>query len=67
MMKNIAILGASGSIGTQAIDVIERHPNEFKLVAFTVGKNIEYAKKVLKTHQPDIIAVQNSEDVTYFS
>lgn len=67
MMKNIAILGASGSIGTQAIDVIERHPNEFKLVAFTVGKNIEYAKKVLKTHQPDIIAVQNSEDVTHFS
>ncbi|PTG93306.1 1-deoxy-D-xylulose-5-phosphate reductoisomerase [Staphylococcus chromogenes] len=66
-MKNIAILGASGSIGTQAIDVIERHPNEFKLVAFTVGKNIEYAKKLLKTHQPDIIAVQNSEDVTHFS
>ena len=66
-MKNIAILGASGSIGTQAIDVIERHPNEFRLVAFTVGKNIEFAKKIIETHQPEILAVQNPDDVATFS
>lgn len=47
-MKNIAVLGASGSIGTQAIDVIECHPNEFNLIAFTVGKNIDYAKKIYR-------------------
>lgn len=40
MMKNIAILGASGSIGQQAIDVIERHPENFNLTAFTVGKTL---------------------------
>lgn len=51
-MKNIAVLGASGSIGTQAIDVIERHPNEFNLIAFTVGKNIDYAKKLSKNINP---------------
>ncbi|UEX89319.1 1-deoxy-D-xylulose-5-phosphate reductoisomerase [Staphylococcus ratti] len=66
-MKNIAILGASGSIGTQAIDVIERHPNDFNLIAFTVGKNIEFAQKVVEKHQPEIISVQNPQDVAVFS
>ncbi|QDW98957.1 1-deoxy-D-xylulose-5-phosphate reductoisomerase [Staphylococcus agnetis] len=66
-MKNIAVLGASGSIGTQAIDVIERHPNEFNLIAFTVGKNIDYAKKIIEKHQPEIISVQNIEDIDAFS
>lgn len=66
-MKNIAILGASGSIGTQAIDVIERHPNDFNLIAFTVGKNIEFAQKVVEKHQPEIISVQNPQDVAAFS
>ncbi|MDP4468113.1 1-deoxy-D-xylulose-5-phosphate reductoisomerase [Staphylococcus hyicus] len=65
-MKNIAVLGASGSIGTQAIDVIERHPNEFNLVAFTVGKNIAYAQKIVEKHRPDIISVQHEEDVEAF-
>ncbi|MCO4328277.1 1-deoxy-D-xylulose-5-phosphate reductoisomerase [Staphylococcus hyicus] len=65
-MKNIAVLGASGSIGTQAIDVIERHPNEFNLVAFTVGKNIAYAQKIVEKHHPDIISVQHEEDVEAF-
>ncbi|AJC96356.1 1-deoxy-D-xylulose-5-phosphate reductoisomerase [Staphylococcus hyicus] len=65
-MKNIAVLGASGSIGTQAIDVIERHPNEFNLVAFTVGKNIAYAQEIVEKHRPDIISVQHEEDVEAF-
>lgn len=65
-MKNIAVLGASGSIGTQAIDVIERHPNEFNLVAFTVGKNIAYAQKIFEKHRPDIVSVQHEEDVEAF-
>lgn len=65
-MKNIAVLGASGSIGTQAIDVIERHPNEFNLVAFTVGENIAYAQKIVEKHHPDIISVQHEEDVEAF-
>ncbi|WP_105995829.1 1-deoxy-D-xylulose-5-phosphate reductoisomerase [Staphylococcus agnetis] len=66
-MKNIAVLGASGSIGTQAIDVIECHPNEFNLIAFTVGKNIDYAKKIIEKHQPEMISVQNIEDIDAFS
>ncbi|MTV22740.1 1-deoxy-D-xylulose-5-phosphate reductoisomerase [Staphylococcus delphini] len=62
-MKNIAILGASGSIGQQAIDVIERHPENFNLIAFTVGKNIDFAIEVIQKLNPEIVAVQEESAV----
>ena len=48
IMKNISLLGASGSIGTQTLDVLRSHPDQFRLVAFSVGKNIDYAVKVIQ-------------------
>ena len=47
-MKKILLLGASGSIGTQTLDIIRDYPNEFELVGFSVGKNLEKAKEILK-------------------
>lgn len=41
MKKRIAVLGSTGSIGTQALEVIGSHPEEFELVAITAGKNID--------------------------
>ena len=41
-MKNICLLGASGSIGKQSVDVIKRHPHLFSLVAASVNESIEY-------------------------
>ena len=38
-MKNICILGATGSIGTQTLDVIEKESSKFKLVAFSANKS----------------------------
>ncbi|MBI5974903.1 1-deoxy-D-xylulose-5-phosphate reductoisomerase [Staphylococcus canis] len=63
MKKNIVILGASGSIGKQAIDVIEQHPDQFKLVGFSVGKNIDYAKQIIETFHPTMVSVQNESDI----
>ena len=37
-MKFISLLGATGSIGTQALDVIRDHPDQFKLIAISAGK-----------------------------
>ena len=39
-MKKIVLLGASGSIGIQSVDVVKRNKDKFKIVAFSVGKNI---------------------------
>ena len=46
-MKKVLLLGASGSIGSQTLDIIRQYPNDFELVGFSVGKNYEKAKEIL--------------------
>lgn len=46
-MKKVLLLGASGSIGSQTLDIIKKYPEEFELVGFSVGKNLEKAKEIL--------------------
>lgn len=48
-MKNIVLLGASGSIGTQAIDVIKQHPELFNLIGISVNQNVDFVKELLTT------------------
>ncbi|MGV3042759.1 1-deoxy-D-xylulose-5-phosphate reductoisomerase [Staphylococcus rostri] len=66
-MKNIAILGASGSIGQQAIDVIERHPEHFNLVGLSVGKRVDEAIDIVSRLNPDIVSVQYEADMARFA
>lgn len=47
-MRNLVILGASGSIGKQTIDVCEKHPDEFTIIGLAVGKNVDYLRELLK-------------------
>ena len=67
-MKRIALLGASGSIGTQTVDVILQHPNLFELVSFGVGSRVETARTLLKQF-PDIslCSVMNEADALELS
>ena len=46
-MKRIMLLGASGSIGTQTIDIIKQHRDELDLVGISVGQNIDFLVDVL--------------------
>ncbi|HYK73358.1 MAG TPA: 1-deoxy-D-xylulose-5-phosphate reductoisomerase [Pseudoneobacillus sp.] len=57
-MKLISLLGATGSIGQQTLDVILQHPSDFKLVAMSVGKNIDLARKMIAQHLPELVATQ---------
>jgi 1-deoxy-D-xylulose-5-phosphate reductoisomerase len=41
MTRGVVILGSTGSIGTQALDVISRHPDEYRVVALAAGGNRE--------------------------
>ncbi|MFI8574649.1 1-deoxy-D-xylulose-5-phosphate reductoisomerase [Rossellomorea aquimaris] len=61
-MKKISLLGATGSIGTQTLDVIRENPEEFKLTAMSVGRNIEEARKMILEFSPQLISVQRKED-----
>ncbi|KUP07203.1 1-deoxy-D-xylulose 5-phosphate reductoisomerase [Bacillus coahuilensis p1.1.43] len=61
-MKNISLMGASGSIGLQTLDVIRENPSEFKLVAVSVGRNIEKLKDIIQEFAPALVSVQEEHD-----
>jgi 1-deoxy-D-xylulose-5-phosphate reductoisomerase len=60
-MKNIAILGSTGSIGTQTIQVIEAHPDQFKLVAIAAGSNIPLIIEQVNRLKPELVSVGSKE------
>ena len=61
-MKKILLLGASGSIGLQTIDVIKNHPEQYELVGFSVGKQIDKALVILDEFKVNFVYVMNEED-----
>ncbi|MED3663982.1 1-deoxy-D-xylulose-5-phosphate reductoisomerase [Geobacillus stearothermophilus] len=60
-MKYISILGASGSIGQQTLDVMRAHPDKFRLAAASVGKNVEAARKLIAEFSPVLVAVTDRD------
>lgn len=61
-MKKVAILGSTGSIGTQALDVIRQNPEKFKVTSLTCGKNVERLKEQIKEFSPEFVVVSEEED-----
>jgi 1-deoxy-D-xylulose-5-phosphate reductoisomerase len=51
-MKNIAIIGSTGSIGVNALKVIEANPDRYRVVALAAGKNIDLLVKQIKQFRP---------------
>jgi len=60
-MKTIAILGSTGSIGTQALDVIENHPDLFRVNVLTAYNNAELLIRQSLKHKPDIVVIGNHD------
>ena len=58
-MKYISILGSTGSIGTQTLEIVKELPSKFKVVALSAGKNIDLLTKQVKIHQPEVIAIED--------
>ena len=61
-MKKITILGSTGSIGTQSLEVIKKHPDRFKVEALTCGKNIERLAEQIEMFQPSFAVTEREED-----
>ena len=59
--KHIAILGSTGSIGTQALDIIERFPNLFKATVLTANANWEMLAKQALKFKPDQVVITNTD------
>jgi 1-deoxy-D-xylulose-5-phosphate reductoisomerase len=66
-MKLISLLGATGSIGLQTLDIVRDHSDKFKIVAFAAGKNIERTKESIREFKPKLVSVQLEEDALNLS
>ncbi len=62
-MKYLSILGSTGSIGTQTLDIIRQYPNEFKIVGLTANKNSELLLKQIKEFKPKAVAIMDKSKV----
>lgn len=62
-MKSLSILGSTGSIGTQALDIVRAHPREFKVVALAAGKNTDLLAQQVLEFNPQLVSVNQSTDV----
>lgn len=61
-MKKISLLGATGSIGLQTIDIITANPEDFQLVALSAGRNIDKTREIIKQLKPALVSVQDAKD-----
>lgn len=67
MKKRIAILGSTGSIGTQALEVIEQNPEKFEAEVLTANNNVDLLIAQAKKFQPNVVVIANPEKYEYVS
>ena len=60
-MKNIALLGSTGSIGKQTLEIIRKDKNKFKVLLLSTDKNINLISKQIKTFKVKYIVVTNKK------
>ena len=56
-MKKIAILGSTGSIGTQTLDIVDQNPEDLQVVALAAGSNITLLEQQARKYKPVFVAV----------
>jgi len=56
-MKHLAILGSTGSIGRQTLNVVESLPDQFKIVALAAGNNLDELLPQILRHHPEVVSV----------
>jgi 1-deoxy-D-xylulose-5-phosphate reductoisomerase len=56
-VKALSVLGSTGSIGTQTLEIVEEFPQRFRVVALTAGRNLALLCKQVQRHQPEVVAL----------
>ena len=62
MMKRISVLGSTGSIGTQALDVIKNNSDRFRVAALSCARRIDMLREQIRLFRPDAVAVAEEAD-----
>lgn len=67
-MKNLYILGSTGSIGTQTLDIVRNQREDFKVIGMSVGAtNIELGYQLIEEFKPEIVCFRKKEHMKEFS
>ncbi len=61
-VKNLSILGSTGSIGVSTLEIVAAHPDRFRVVAMTAGYNLELFLEQVKMFRPEVVAVVAAGD-----
>lgn len=61
MKKKIAILGSTGSIGTQTLDIIREHHDKFKIIGLAAGYNLDLIEEQIREFSPALVSVATPE------
>lgn len=64
-MKNITVLGVTGSIGMQTVDVVKNHCDKFKIIAMSAGYNIKQVEEILAIIDVEYVCVVQKKDAQY--
>jgi 1-deoxy-D-xylulose-5-phosphate reductoisomerase len=59
MIKPISILGSTGSIGTQTLDIVAQYPDRFRVVGLAAGSNIKLLTEQIGRFKPEIVAIRD--------
>lgn len=60
-MKSITLLGSTGSIGTQTLEILTHHPDQFRLVGLASRRNVELLAAQIRQFRPEIVAICDAE------
>jgi 1-deoxy-D-xylulose-5-phosphate reductoisomerase len=58
-LKNISILGSTGSIGRQTLEVVSRYPERFRVVGLSAGENIGLLREQIREYRPEAVSVKD--------
>lgn len=61
MFKRLAILGSTGSIGTQTLDIVSQYPEKFKVEALAAGSNLKLLIEQAKRYRPSFVSIANED------
>jgi len=56
-VKAISLLGSTGSIGTQTLDIVAHNPDQFRIVGLAAGSNVEMLAQQIRQFRPEIVAI----------
>jgi 1-deoxy-D-xylulose-5-phosphate reductoisomerase len=56
-VKAINLLGSTGSIGTQTLDIVQQYPEQFRVVGMAAGRNLALVAQQIRQFQPEIVAI----------